>query len=105
MSKKCDDKWSFEVPPPPIPAIDIRERITTDVVVVGAGTAGLPAALSAAQAGAETTLIEKHTTFRWGGGDNAAIGSRLQKRLGIEIDKDEVVLQLMKYAINRPDRD
>jgi len=32
------------------------------------------------------------------------IGSRLQKKLGIEIDPDEVVLNLMKFAANRPDQ-
>ena len=104
MPKKGENRWSFEVLPPPIPEKDIKNTIDTDVVVVGAGTAGMPAALSAMQAGAGVILIDKHTTFRWGGGDSSAIGSRLQKQLGIEVDKDEVVLQLMKYGANRPDQ-
>ena len=36
----------FLEPPPPIPASDIRETITADVVVIGAGSAGLNAVLS-----------------------------------------------------------
>jgi fumarate reductase flavoprotein subunit len=99
-----ENKWSFEVPPPPIPAEDIKETFTTEVVVVGAGTSGKAAALSAAEAGAKVIQIDKHTTFRWGGGHIAAIGSRLQKKLGIGVDKDEVCLQLMKWAGNKPDQ-
>ena len=97
-------KESFEVPPPPISAGEIEETLTTDVVVVGAGTSGKAAALSAAQAGAKVIQIDKHTTFRWAGGHIAAIDSRVQKKLGIEVDKDDVCLQLLKWAGNKPDQ-
>src|SRR5512139_3970759 len=95
---------SFEIEPPPISADEIKETLTTDVVVVGAGTSGKAAALSAAQAGAQVIQIDKHTTFRWAGGHIAAIDSRLQKKLGIEVDKDDICLQLMKWAGNKPDQ-
>jgi fumarate reductase flavoprotein subunit len=95
---------SFELAPPPIPSREIKETVTTDVVVVGAGTSGKAAALSAAQAGARVIQIDKHTTFRWGGGHIAAIDSRLQRILGIEVEKDDVCLQLMKWAGNKPDQ-
>jgi fumarate reductase flavoprotein subunit len=75
----------------------------TDVLVVGAGTAGLAAAVSAAEAGARVALIDKAATFTALGGDNTAIGSRLQKELGIEIDIDEVVRALMRWGGNKPD--
>jgi fumarate reductase flavoprotein subunit len=97
-------KYSFEVPPPPIREADIKETFTTDIVVIGAGTSGKAAALSAAEAGAKVIQIDKYKTFRWGGGHIAAIGSRVQKKLGIEVDKDDVCLQLMKYAVNKPDQ-
>ena len=90
-------EFSFEKPPAPIPSSDIRERIDTEVVVVGAGMAGLSAALSAAEAGAKTVLIEKTGTYQARGHDNAFIGSRLQKKLGIEVNRDEVILNLMKW--------
>ena len=99
-----EQKYSFETPPDPIPASEIKEQIDTEVVVVGAGMAGLSAALSAVEAGAKTVLIEKMATYQARGHDNAFIGSRLQKKLGIEIDKDEVILNLMKYAANKPDQ-
>jgi fumarate reductase flavoprotein subunit len=101
MSEK---NYSFEMPPDPIPAGSIRETLTADVVVVGGGIAGTCAAVSAAEAGARTILIEKQSTCQGRGLMYGVIGSRLQKKLGIEIDKDEVVLNLMKLAGNRPDQ-
>jgi fumarate reductase flavoprotein subunit len=96
--------YSFEIPPDPIPSNDIKEKIEVEVVVVGAGIAGLSAALSAAEAGAKNILIEKMATVQARGHDNAFLDSRLQKKLGIMIDKDEVILNLMKYGSNKPDQ-
>ncbi|UCC69893.1 MAG: FAD-dependent oxidoreductase, partial [Armatimonadota bacterium] len=36
-----------------------HDDLTTDVLVVGAGASGLPAAIAAARAGAKVTLIEE----------------------------------------------
>ena len=46
----------------PEPITDIAETKEFDVVVVGAGAAGVPAALSAAEAGAKVALIQKEAT-------------------------------------------
>lgn len=97
-------QYSFEIPPAPIPPADIKEKIDAEVVVVGAGIAGLSAALSAAEAGARTILIDKMSGVQARGHDNAFIDSRLQKKLGIEIDKEEIILNLVKYGGNRPDQ-
>ncbi len=99
-----DRTYSFEIPPDQIPASAIKEAVTSDVVVVGGGISGLSASLSAAEAGARVTLLEMTGAPTGHGKDNAAIGSRLQKKLGIEIDKDEVILNLMKYGANKPDQ-
>jgi fumarate reductase flavoprotein subunit len=95
---------SFEIEPPPISADEIKETLTTDVVVVGAGTSGKAAALSAAKAGAKVIQIDKHVTYRWSGGIIAAIDSRLQRKLGITVDKEEVIRELMKWGGNKPDQ-
>jgi len=95
---------SFEIEPGPILPEEIKETFTADVVVVGAGTSGKAAAMTAAQAGARVIQIDKHTMFRWNGGHVAAIDSRLQKKLGIKVDKEEVIRQLMKYGNNMPDQ-
>ncbi len=97
-------KYSFEKVPAPIPAKDISKTITAEVVVVGAGVAGLSAALSAAEAGASTVLIEKMAKYQARGHHNAFIGSKLQKKLGIKIDREEVILNLVKYSANKADQ-
>ena len=97
-------RYGFQTPPAPIPANEIKESIDTEVLVVGAGISGISAALSAAEAGARVLVIEKTKTYHGFGGEVAAIDSRLQKKLGAIIDKDEVILNLMKYAANRPDQ-
>jgi fumarate reductase flavoprotein subunit len=97
-------KYSFEIPPDPIPTSNIKEIITSEVVVVGGGISGMGASLSAAEKGARVILLEKTGTFQARGGDNAYINSRLQKKLGIEFDKDEILLELMKHGGNRPDQ-
>jgi fumarate reductase flavoprotein subunit len=99
-----DRTFNYEKPPDPIPSDDIKKNINAEVVVVGAGIAGLSAAISAAEAGATTILLEKTATVQARGHDNAFIGSRLQEKLGIKIDKDEIILNLMKYGANKPDQ-
>jgi fumarate reductase flavoprotein subunit len=97
-------KHSFKTPPAPIPAWEIQETFDADIIIIGAGICGVVAALSAAEAGAKTILIEKHTSFSARSGDNSAIGSRLQKKLGIEIDKEEVIRELERWGANKPDQ-
>jgi fumarate reductase flavoprotein subunit len=92
------EKWSFENPPPVIPQIEIKERITADVIVVGAGLAGLTAAGSAAEAGAKTILLEKGSSPSFRGFAIAAINSKLQKEEGIEVDRDKVITELMTWS-------
>ena len=92
------EKWSFENPPPAIPQIEIKERITADVIVVGAGLAGLTAAGSAAEAGAKTILLEKGSSPSFRGFAIAAINSKLQKEEGIEVDRDKVITELMTWS-------
>jgi fumarate reductase flavoprotein subunit len=102
--KYISDKWTYQVPSAAIPPEEITETYEADVVVVGAGTSGKAAALSAAQAGARVIQIDRHTTFRYSGGHIGAINSRVQRKLGIEVDKDEACLQLMRWAGNYPDQ-
>ena len=99
-----DFKASFETPSPPIEVKDIKETVTADVVVVGTGIAGLSAALSAATAGARTIALEKAPGSNYRGGWNAAIASRLQKKAGIEVDKDQLIYTIMDWGAYRNDQ-
>ena len=72
-----------------------------DVVVVGAGISGLTAAASATEAGASVIQLEKGETFHHRGLHNAALASKLQKKAGIEVDRDSVIYTLMEFAAYR----
>ena len=73
-------KYSFEIPPAPIPESDIREVVETDIVVVGAGPAGLAAAASAAEQGAKVVLLEAFHSISAPGGPGAPfVGSTMQR--------------------------
>lgn len=89
-------KYSFDTPPPPIRQEDIKTTFSSDVVVVGAGIAGLVAALAAVEAGASVIQIEKISTFSARGGDITALNSRLHQKVGIKIDETQVLRDLMK---------
>jgi fumarate reductase flavoprotein subunit len=86
------NKVEFEVCPAPIHPRDIKEEVITDVVVVGAGIAGLTAALSTVETGTRTVLIEKGSTIHYRGGQNAAIASKMQKQAGVTIDKEQIII-------------
>ena len=73
-------------------------------MVVGAGIAGLTAALSAAQAGARTIVLEKGLTYNVRGLHNAAITSNLQKKAGIKIDRDRIISTIMEFGDYRSDQ-
>lgn len=63
-----------------------------DMIIIGAGTAGVPCAIFAAQAGAKVLMIEKSGmvggTLWLTGGSMAAAGTRVQARQGIKDSPD-----------------
>ncbi len=71
-----------------------------DVVVVGSGAAGLAAAVSAAQAGAQVLVAEAEGVVggssRLSGGLTMGAGTRYQKALGIEDDADSLFHDYMQ---------
>jgi fumarate reductase flavoprotein subunit len=89
-------KMSWEIVPAPIPAREIKNTVTTEVVVIGAGIAGIATALSAAEGGAKVVVLEKGKTFSARGFDIAAVDSRIQKKMGIKIDVPAAIRALIK---------
>jgi len=82
--------------------------ITTDVVIIGSGGAGLAAAIEAKDAGKEVIVVEQMpiiggNTLRATGGLNAA-GTSSQEAAGIEDDADTHYADTMKggYELNDP---
>jgi fumarate reductase flavoprotein subunit len=76
-------KYSWETSPAAIPDSKIKGKVTTDILIIGAGIAGITASLSAVESGVKPIVIEKHRHYNCRGGDNAAIGSKVQKKLGV----------------------
>lgn len=97
-------KPAFMQPPAPIADSEIKETMNTDVVVCGAGMAGLCAAVAAAQAGAKVVLLEKGDFTGFRGMEYGAIGSRNQKQIGIDIDRDEAINEIMRWGGYKADQ-
>lgn len=81
----------------------------TRILIVGAGMAGLPCAIRAADAGAHVTLIEAAAAV--GGklprssGQISAAGTRLQKKHGIVDTPDEHFAEVMRHCNDTADAD
>ena len=82
------------------------KQVDADVVVIAAGTAGLPAAVTAAEGGAKVIVFEKASTT--GGAGNMAFGpfaveSRLQRLKQIALTREEAFKIHMDYTHWRVD--
>ena len=82
--KWLETKWSFEIPPEPIADDMITKEYTADIVVVGAGIAGLCTAVKAKEDGADVIVFTAGLTPTGRGGSNHAAGSKKLDSLGIE---------------------
>lgn len=96
-------QWSWEKPVKAIPEKQIKKTVKSDVVVIGAGLAGITAALSAAEFGASVQLIEKNNTWAARGGHITAFDSKIQKRLGIKNNYRQVIRDWIAWAQGRMD--
>ena len=75
-----------------------------DVVVVGAGNSGVPTALYLAQAGANVLIVEQSAAACMWAGDIDALDSQIQKDMGIQIDKEFVIEDLLRYNQGKCDQ-
>ncbi|WP_431919044.1 FAD-dependent oxidoreductase [Micromonospora wenchangensis] len=78
-----------------------------DVLVIGAGTAGLPCAVEAARAGLRVELIEADAdiggTLRVSAGHLSAAGTRRQRRAGIDDDPDRHYADVLRIGHRQGD--
>lgn len=84
------------------------ENTETDIVIIGAGGAGLAAAIEAESKGAKVIVVEKMAII--GGNTNSATGglnaseTSVQKSLGIADSNEQFVADTMKGGYNKNDR-
>ena len=90
-------------------ALKKYEELTTDIVIIGAGGAGMTAAINATQAGKDVILVEMMpyaggNTTKATGGMNAA-ETHYQKEQGIEDTVEQFIEDTMKGGHDINDRD
>lgn len=82
------------------------KKLITDVAIIGAGTAGIPAAIEAAQAGVKVDVFESsdHTGGPCNGGNGVfAVESKMQKSKQFTYTKEEILRYWMEYTHNNVD--
>ena len=88
-------------------ASDRESAYTADVIVIGAGGAGLSAAITAAENGASVILVEKMSNVGGNtlisGGEMAAPGSWMQEKEGIVDDVETFYNDVLKGGDNEGD--
>lgn len=94
----------------PTPEITADETKTADVIIVGAGGAGLAAALSAVENGAESVIILEKTgttggALNYTSGSMSGANTVIQKEDGIEDTVDSYVADIMKNGAGKGDEE
>ena len=88
----------------PEPITDVSEEYSADVVVVGAGLAGLAAARAGLEEGASVIVVEELDTWQGRGLDVGPFNATNQKEVGFETSEEElneICLEMTRYAGNR----
>ena len=95
---KTNSRWYGTEPE--ITPSEINEIIETEVLICGAGNAGMMAAMAAAKEGAKTLVIEKSNRVGLIKPYMGAIDTKAQKAAGekARIDKEEIVQELLGYG-------
>jgi len=81
----------------------IKKVIETDVLVVGAGNAGMMAAAAAAEKQAKVMIIEKEASINLLRLGLGGVGTNAQKRAGLTINKYDLVEYLAAFAQHNVD--
>lgn len=102
---KRKQKYTWLKEPEKIKESQIRQKITVDVVVIGAGQAGTCAARAAAEKGAKVAVLEQQKEekqFILGIGEIGHINSKWQEEHGVpKVDIDEFVQDWQLRTNNR----
>ena len=103
MSNRNQRWGAWADPPEPILPESAEEVLIADVVILGAGIAGVSCALRAAQSGAGVIVLEKSAGWSGRGGNIGVVSSSLMLANGIENDIEAVAREWIKRCGNRCD--
>jgi len=95
------EKWAAGL----APVDTVKETLETDVLVVGAGNAGVYAACSAAEAGASVILIDKSAAIMTTRGYIGMVNTAAQKAAGVSLDANALANELCRYGNYRVRQD
>lgn len=98
-----DGEVAFEAEP--VAADQITETLDCDLLVIGAGIAGICAAASAVQNGLSVVLLEKTSTYQIQAGEIGAVGGKVLDAAGFAADPVEYYNEAMEHASYRCDGD
>ena len=97
-------KWgAWATPPPPVKDEQILEWYDTDVLVIGAGIAGMTCALRAAQTGSRVIVLEKTSSWTSRGANIGVVNSSMFRNAGYENDPEVIAREWIKRCGNRCD--
>ncbi len=99
-TKPIDAGSPWNVPEPEIQLSSITDTIETEILICGAGNAGMMAAISAGRLGAKTLVIEKNKRVGFIKPYMGAVNSKAQRAVGEKamIDKEEIIKELVNYG-------
>lgn len=84
---------------------DVAQTKQCDILIIGSALSGLCAARAAVENGAESIIVvEKAEKWQYRSNQFGTIGGKIQRDLGIEVDKNAAVGQLMKECGYRPNQ-
>ncbi|MEC4183461.1 FAD-dependent oxidoreductase [Adlercreutzia sp. R21] len=90
--------------PPELAPEDCFEKVSADVVIVGAGLSGSLAAFAAVDEGADVVVLDKHKVFHYGGNGVSFVNSQTQLNAGApRYDETELLYRLFNDMQNRVD--
>jgi fumarate reductase flavoprotein subunit len=100
MKKNEDSVNAWYGSEPEIPQSKIVDTIDTEVLICGAGCAGMAAAIVAGKQGVKTLVIEKNKKGGIIKPYMGAIDTKAQKKVGnkAKIDKEEIIQELVHYG-------
>ncbi len=97
-------KWGSWADPPKVHSPEeFSEVLETEVLVIGAGIAGMSCAYRAAQSGVKVTVMEKLDRYTARGFNVGAVNSSVLEKYGIHNDPDAFVREWVKRCGNRCD--